>query len=194
MANHYGDRTHCANNHEFTPENTRWRKDGGRVCRQCKREREAKRKARLDADPEYRARRLLSDRLSKRRARGSALAEEGDELVAKYDDKKTAVQKMLAPKPEAMPSWSRMWEYMDEHRTPCFERPEDFIDYDDPRYPEEATGRPMPTAFEARLLCTTSDGAPCPLLELCGKFAAQNKEEAGVWGGKRYLGGKVYNG
>jgi hypothetical protein len=157
------------------------------VCRQCKREREAKRKALLDADPVYRAQRLLSDRLSKRRARGT-LSTEGDG-VAKYDDKKTAVHKVLAPRKEAMPTWERMWEYMEAHRTPCFERPEDFIDYNDPRYPEEATGRPLPSAFEARLLC-----AGCPLLEMCGEFAGRNKEDFGIWGGKRYVGGKVYNG
>lgn len=114
--------------------------------------------------------------------------------MAKYDDKKTAVQRLLAPKADAMPTWTQMWEYMDANRTPCFERPEDFIDYDDPRYPEEAVGRPIPSAFEARQLCKTVDGSDCPLLELCGKFAAQNKEAAGVWGGKRYLDGKVYNG
>jgi hypothetical protein len=109
--------------------------------------------------------------------------------VAKYDDKKTAVQKVLGVRKEAAPAWERMGEYMESHRTPCFERPEDFIDYDDPRYPEEATGRPLPSAFEARLLC-----AGCPLLEMCDEFAARNREDFGIWGGKRYVGGKVYNG
>jgi hypothetical protein len=37
-------RTHCANGHEFTPENTYWRKGrnggkGGRVCRRCRTDR-----------------------------------------------------------------------------------------------------------------------------------------------------------
>lgn len=38
----FGSRTHCANGHEYTEENTRWRtKDGervGRVCRTCSRD------------------------------------------------------------------------------------------------------------------------------------------------------------
>ena len=34
---HYAQRTHCANGHEFTEENTRVRKDNGsRRCHQCK--------------------------------------------------------------------------------------------------------------------------------------------------------------
>lgn len=36
MSNDYADRTHCNNGHEFTPENTTIRKDGGgRRCRAC---------------------------------------------------------------------------------------------------------------------------------------------------------------
>src|SRR5690606_19147688 len=130
--NGYADRTHCKNGHEYTIENTRHRKDGGRICKRCKAE-------------------------SRLRQVGRAkLLREGD-VLARYDEKKTAVQKVLAPKAEAMPTWERMWEYMDEARTPCHTRPEDFIDYDDPRYPEEATGRPIPPAVEARRMC-----APCP--------------------------------
>lgn len=182
MSNGYEDRTHCKNGHEYNEENTRYAKDR-RVCRVCKREQ----KARDRRDPEVGARRREYDRLWRQSVRGNGL--EGNRDVARYDDKKTAVQRILAPKPEAMPTWERMWEHMDANRTPCFERPEDFIDYDDPRYPDEATGRPMPTAFEARQMC-----APCPLLELCGKFAAQNKEAAGVWGGMRFIDGKRWNG
>lgn len=33
-------KTHCISGHEFTPENTRIRGDGGRLCRACKRSRE----------------------------------------------------------------------------------------------------------------------------------------------------------
>lgn len=39
----FAQRTHCANNHEFTPENTRWYR-GYRDCRACGRERQAKRR------------------------------------------------------------------------------------------------------------------------------------------------------
>lgn len=188
MANNYGDRTHCANNHEFTPENTRWRKDGGRVCRACKREREKARKAKLNSDPVYRAARQLSDRLSKRRARGTL--EDGD--LAKYDDKKTAVQRVLGIKPEAMPAHEAMSEWFESNRSPCFEKPELYSDYDDPRYPEEASGKPFPTTGQAQDLCSG-----CPLTGergLCLTFAVKNKEDFGVWGGRRIVGGRVYTG
>lgn len=38
-------RTHCKNGHEFSPENTRPRADGGRRCLACRRERAARRAA-----------------------------------------------------------------------------------------------------------------------------------------------------
>lgn len=37
--NQYYYATHCINGHEFTPENTRIRKNGGRTCKQCERDR-----------------------------------------------------------------------------------------------------------------------------------------------------------
>ena len=37
---HFARRTHCSNGHEFTPENTRARSDGGRRCLTCEREKE----------------------------------------------------------------------------------------------------------------------------------------------------------
>ena len=38
-------KTHCDNGHEFTPENTYIRENGGRCCRACKRERDRKYRA-----------------------------------------------------------------------------------------------------------------------------------------------------
>lgn len=37
LGNRYARRTHCDNGHEFTPENTAIRSDGGRRCRACRR-------------------------------------------------------------------------------------------------------------------------------------------------------------
>ena len=39
--------THCERGHEFTEENTQWRANGRRMCRECKRERERVRAHRL---------------------------------------------------------------------------------------------------------------------------------------------------
>jgi len=36
--NGWSDRTHCKNQHEYTPENTRWLARGGRECRACRRD------------------------------------------------------------------------------------------------------------------------------------------------------------
>lgn len=112
--------------------------------------------------------------------------------MARYDDKKTAVQKVLGIRDEAKPAWEEMSKVFDATRTPCFERPEDFFDYDDPRYPEEASGKPFPTTGQAQDLCSG-----CPLTGergLCLTFAMKNKEDFGVWGGRRIVGGRVYTG
>lgn len=37
LATKYLTRTHCNRGHEFTPDNTRFRSNGGRVCRKCRR-------------------------------------------------------------------------------------------------------------------------------------------------------------
>lgn len=42
--NVYRNRTHCKHGHEFTPENTYWW-NGGRSCRECKREIQRRRRA-----------------------------------------------------------------------------------------------------------------------------------------------------
>lgn len=186
MANSYGDRTHCNHGHEFTPENTRWRSDrSGRICKTCKREREARRREVLNRDPEYRAARRLSDRLAKRKSRGTLEADD----VAKYDDKKTAVQRVLGVRPEAAEVWAAMNAYLDDHRTPCKDRPDEFIDYDDPRYPEEQTGRPFPSTSQAEALCSD-----CKIRTLCLEFGLKNREDFGVYGGKRLVNGRIYQG
>lgn len=43
-SNQHKNKTHCVNNHEFTPENTYMRKHGGRSCRTCKKLRQRERK------------------------------------------------------------------------------------------------------------------------------------------------------
>lgn len=185
MSNGYEDRTHCKNGHEYNDENTRHTKTG-RVCRVCKRERKAKDRR----DPEVGARRREYDRLWRQSARLSGLEDKRD--VAKYDDKKTAVQRILGIKPEAMPAHEAMSEWFESNRSPCFEQPELYSDYDDPRYPEEQTGRPFPSTSQAEALCSD-----CPLRGdkgLCLEFALKNKEDFGVWGGKRIVAGRIYQG
>lgn len=42
---HYRERTHCKNGHEYNENNTRWAKRGGRECRACVREAHRRRRA-----------------------------------------------------------------------------------------------------------------------------------------------------
>lgn len=49
-------KTHCANGHEFTPENTHHRAEGGRRCLTCQRAAMRRFKEGVKADPEARAR------------------------------------------------------------------------------------------------------------------------------------------
>lgn len=72
----------------------------------------------------------------------------------------------------------------DAERTKCFGCDE-WTDYDDPRYPEEATGNPMPTTEEAQALC-----ADCPFMVGCERWATAEKPEWGVYAGRVWLGGK----
>lgn len=111
-------------------------------------------------------------------------------LAHKNDDKKTAPWNLLKPRQEAMPTWLEFQDRLDEGRTPCFENPERFSDFNDPRYPEdrlEQGGNPFPTAQEAEALCEE-----CPLLNICLEFALKQREDFGVYGGKRIVGGRVY--
>jgi hypothetical protein len=48
-------KTHCRWNHEYTPENTRIRRDGKRVCRQCERDRGRRESAKQRQRPERQA-------------------------------------------------------------------------------------------------------------------------------------------
>lgn len=182
MSNGYEDRTHCKNGHEYNEENTRYTK-AGRVCRVCKREQ----KARDRRDPEAGARLREYDRLWRQSARGNGL--EGKRDVAKYDDKKTAVQRVLGIKPEAMSAHEAMSEWFESNRSPCFNNPEDYIEFDDPRYPDEQTGRPFPSTSQAEALCSE-----CPIRTLCLEFGLKNKEDFGIYGGKRLVGGRIYQG
>lgn len=156
------------------------------MCKECKRQREAKRRL----DPVKRAWIRDRDRLQKRKLR--ALQRGEDELVHKNDAKKTAPWNLLAPRPEARPTWEQFQKEMDNLRTPCFERPEDFSDFNDPRYaddPLEQLGKPFPSTGRAAELC-----GECPLAELCLEFAVKQKEDFGIYGGKRLVGGRIYTG
>lgn len=190
MANNYADRTHCSLGHEFTKENTLFRADKGRRCKTCRRASQARTRARRLADPIKRAAYQERDRLLKAKLRAIQRGE--DDLAHKNDEKKTAAWNLLAVRQEAMPDWTEFKAELDERRTPCYRKPADFSDFNDPRYPDdplEQQGNPFPSAQEAEEMC---EECPLRIQALCLRFALKQREDFGVYGGKRIVGGKVY--
>ena len=146
-------------------------------CKECHRERSAKyrqkMRARLAEQNKFEAK--LEDALAQ----------------SKVDKALASLEKKLRPRPEAQQAWDTFQEAMEAERTACFERPDEFMDYQDDRYPTDDpdnVGRKRaPTAAEAAALC---EG--CPFLgNLCADYAEVAKEPWGVWNGKRYKDGRV---
>lgn len=64
----------------------------------------------------------------------------------------------------------------EDHDQPyCLERPDLYVDYD----------QPHPTRERAQEMC-----APCPLIEMCLKNARHMKPGWGVWGGVAWVAGR----
>lgn len=99
---------------------------------------------------------------------------------------KNAPWNLHKTKPEAREVWQQFQLALDQTRTPCFQKPELYTDYDDPRFPEDATGNAMPSAADAAERCR-----PCPLLALCAEFAHKERPDWGTYGGERWSGGKI---
>lgn len=164
----------CKNGHLVTEETLYIREGRADECRVCRR---ASYLRYLDkTNPDRRAR----------------LQPEGEVDMHKNDEKRSAPHNVLGVKQAAMEPWSKMSRYMEELRTQCFIRPDDYIDFADPRYPddpEEQAGNPFPSTQQAEMLCDE-----CPIAKMCLEYALAQKEDFGVWGGKRIVGGRVYRG
>lgn len=176
--------THCTKGHPKTPEN--WKRDARQYrCVPClKRVTDAYRKTEWGRE---------KARLREARAR-KVRAEERDRLAAvhKNDEKRSAPHNTLGVRDAAAEGWAQLNEGMDRMRTPCFTNRDQFIEFADPRYPndpEEQAGSPFPSTGEAEAMC-----AGCPLAKICLEYALAQKEDFGVWGGKRIVNGRVYRG
>ena len=104
-------------------------------------------------------------------------------------EKRSAPWNLLRPSFDASAVFDDFHEALLYTDVPCRGREAEFTDYQDPRASlnEDNDGRPpMPGREQARLLC-----AGCPLIEQCRAYAHADKPDFGVWGGERYLGGKV---
>ena len=187
--------THCTRGHEKTAEN--WIKSGKQYrCVPCRKQMQKKyysteRGRQVNRDKERRRRALVA---KERTARLLLSQQEGD-VAHKNDEKRTAPHNALGIKQEAIESWTQMGEILETLRTPCYQNRDKFTEYADPRYPDdplEQEGRaPFPSTGEAEEWCTG-----CPLLQsgVCLSYALTQKEDFGVWGGKRIVNGRVYRG
>lgn len=203
MANSYGLRTHCSHGHEFTPENTLQRKDGGRVCRTCKNGLAKKRHAAnrdhylakkreyrqnnldkiRDADKLYR--KTAYDKLSKEErhsvyaeqlAREINLSKKDPLMYLKLDPDQAKLSDEVNFQVERV-------DEVDRSRPKCEGNPGPYMDY-----PED---RP-PTVVEAMKLCYG-----CRILEQCAAYGASlnegDNQADGVWGGEVWKDGeKLY--
>jgi hypothetical protein len=110
--------THCKWNHDYTPENTRIRADGKRVCRQCERDRTRQRDATRRQDPARREylRNYGRAWLAKRRAdwladKACATCGSTERLEIDHIDPATK-----DPKLKGKAGTGRLWSWSDERR------------------------------------------------------------------------------
>ena len=195
---HYRDRDACSKGHTYVEGSWYMSRPNGaghswRRCLVCDRERQRARKS-----PE---RQLEQSRAASiRRARARLSPEEFEaweaDIVAKWQKQQNLASNpmnYLALKGDAQEALDDLNKAMETQRTNCFERPEDFMDFDDPRYPDEWDAenlRPVPDTEKRKLLCED-----CPLSTLfgtgeCGVYAAVAKPDFGLYDGELYVGGK----
>lgn len=181
----------CLKGHELTEQTIGWRK-GKKVgekyafCRTCKR---VSQKAYQATAPKSRERARDRYQANQNRARLEAaiMAEDSEALLVskamKYQNSRVAPHNYLAAK--APEEFKGLNDALDTSRGNCFVGTE-WTNYDDPRFPDEATGVPMPTSEQAAEMCVS-----CPVLEMCAAWADKEKPAWGVVGGDVWLDGKI---
>lgn len=185
----------CPQNHRVHGSNIEMRTNGkGRSYPNCRTCRQAYRRS-YRARPEVIAKKRAKaqERVSQKNEHPVIYALSGAEIswenYMPSGEKRSAPWNLLRPKPEASLVFDEFHDALKLTDVPCRGRAAEFIDYADPRpaFAEDNEGRlPMPTADEARELCKS-----CPLIELCGAYAAVDRPDFGIFAGKRYVAGKV---
>ena len=204
----------CLHGHELTGDTIGWRPgkaEGTKyiVCMECKRAKDRKyatkpsvvvhrKRVRDKRTPEQQER--VNEAARRARAYARLSPEEFEaweaDIVAKWQKQQNLASNpmnYLALKGDAQEALDDLNAAMETQRTNCFERPGDFMDFDDPRYPDEWDAenlRPVPDAEKRKLLCED-----CPLSTLfgtgeCGVYAAVAKPDFGLYDGELYVGGK----
>lgn len=182
----------CSRDHRVYGENVEWRKNGkGKShpgCRQCRREYVN----RYSQRPDVKARAKKYERIRPKISTAPAYNSRGEEIpLEEYlgAEKRSVPWNLLRPRPEASSVFDEFNEALKVTNVPCRGRAAEFTEYSDPRaaYASDNEGRaPMPTKSQATAMC-----ASCPLLELCGDYAAIERPDFGVHAGNRWVNGKV---
>lgn len=183
----------CLRGHELTGDTIGWR-EGKRpgdkyiLCMECKRARGAKYD--LSAAGRVRAvgtRARYQANQNRARLEAAIMAEDSEALLVskamKYQNSRVAPHNYLAAK--APEEFKGLNDELDVSRGLCFGRTE-WTDYDDPRFPDESTGRDMPTSAEAEAMC-----AGCPVLDMCRAWAGREKPAWGVHSGDVWVDSKI---
>lgn len=182
----------CPNDHRVHGDNVIWRQNGeGKKhpgCRECRRTYRANYLSREDVKARYAAtadRRDLIDATPVYDLNGNVIPWE----TYLGTEKRSVPWNLLRPRAEASPAFDEFNEALKVTVVPCRGREDEFTEYADPRPSRDepdAALRPMPSAPQAEAMCSG-----CPLIDLCREYAHADKVDFGVWGGERWLGGKV---
>lgn len=182
----------CPKGHRVHGENVIWRQNGsGRKhpgCKKCRRDYRASYVSR----PDVQAKNRLD--AQRRRLENATPVYDSNGNVIPWEtylgtEKRSVPWNLLRPRSEASAAFDEFNDSLKVTTVPCRGREAEFTEYCDPRptRDEDTDGRyAMPSREHAKQMC-----APCPLLELCKDYAHLDRPDFGIWGGQRWLGGKV---
>lgn len=159
--------THCGKGHEFTRENTKEKKSGGRECRACANDRN---RARLNS---------LPDDLRKLRRR-QAYVRERERIGLPAKKSPLDYLKLTPTQSQARDNFDFAFDRLtaEERLTvKCHRNPGPYMDYDE---------RTPPSPEEAFKLC-----GGCAVFEECDTLARALKPKTGVWAGRVWIDGKT---
>jgi len=197
-------KTHCIRNHEFTPENTGYRKNGNRICKTCRRDAQRERRTTAQYHEWRRARyhenieknREYSRKWHKEKYDSMSVAERHELRATRYARDRERIKEIVAVKKDPLQylkldidqaklsdevnfQVDRVDE-VDRTRPKCEGNPGPYMDYPEDRPPSVVT---------AMKLCHG-----CPILEQCrayGESLNEGDQQAdGVWGGIVWKDGK----
>lgn len=146
------------------------------MCLDCARDRDAERRKRDKATGKKKS--VKSEQLiaadTNMRRKSANIVEQVD---ARGNMSGPIRYEYLAPRGAALEALTKLNKAMEEVRTKCFDKPEEYIDWDEDSPPSNR---------QAQLLCSG-----CPVARLCEDYGRKSRDR-GVWGGTVILdNGKI---